>query len=188
MWLADRGFWLSIVEFQPSGFGKGSYLNVSAHWFWSAVPGSLSFDYCLKRQKPWIAFRDAAEFKVLADRLAKQAAEESEELRTRIPNIRAVGALLVAEERAWQNEDRGGGWPAFHAAVASGLSGDMATARTLFDSAYTTLGSWRPDLQALLAPYANALKNGPAFRKFIAQTIDRQRPAFGLGPWLPSPA
>ena len=29
MWLADRDFWLGVVEFQPSGFRKGTYLNVA---------------------------------------------------------------------------------------------------------------------------------------------------------------
>jgi hypothetical protein len=33
VWLSDHGFWLTVVEFQPSGFGKGSYLNVAAHGF-----------------------------------------------------------------------------------------------------------------------------------------------------------
>lgn len=31
-WLADHGWWLTIVEFQPSAWSKGSYLNVAAHW------------------------------------------------------------------------------------------------------------------------------------------------------------
>jgi hypothetical protein len=27
-WLADHGWWLTVVEFQPSAWSKGSYLNV----------------------------------------------------------------------------------------------------------------------------------------------------------------
>ncbi len=34
VWLADHGFWLDVVEFQPSGFSKGSYCNVAVHWLW----------------------------------------------------------------------------------------------------------------------------------------------------------
>lgn len=44
-WLDDHGWWLIVVEFQPSGFSKASYLNVGICWQWSAVPKSyLSFD------------------------------------------------------------------------------------------------------------------------------------------------
>jgi len=28
VWLDDRGWYVTVVEFQPSGFSKGSYLNV----------------------------------------------------------------------------------------------------------------------------------------------------------------
>ena len=43
LWGGDHGWWLAVVEFQPSGFRKGSYLNVAAHWLWSDG-GYISFD------------------------------------------------------------------------------------------------------------------------------------------------
>src|SRR5271165_2041598 len=127
VWLADRGFWLAVVEFQPSGFSKGSYLNVAAHWLWSAMPNSLSFDYSIERQQPWIAFEDEAQFGPLADRLAQQAAEDTRQLETRVSDVRKLADLLVAKESAEAIGGQGGGWPAFHAAIASGMSGDMAS-------------------------------------------------------------
>ena len=33
-WTDDHGWWIVVIEFQPSGFGKGSYLNVGAMWLW----------------------------------------------------------------------------------------------------------------------------------------------------------
>jgi hypothetical protein len=42
-WLDDNGWFVTVVEFQPSGFGKGSYLNVGAHFLWS-WNDFLSFD------------------------------------------------------------------------------------------------------------------------------------------------
>src|SRR5437763_13619414 len=34
-WLDDHGWWTTVVEYQPSGFGKGTYLNVGVnlHWY-----------------------------------------------------------------------------------------------------------------------------------------------------------
>src|SRR5580704_17320870 len=41
----DNGWWCTIIEFQPSGFSKGSYLNVGVSWLlyekdWSFNVGS----------------------------------------------------------------------------------------------------------------------------------------------------
>jgi hypothetical protein len=34
LWTADRGWWLINVEFQPSGYSVGSYLNVGLQHLW----------------------------------------------------------------------------------------------------------------------------------------------------------
>jgi hypothetical protein len=180
VWLADRGFWLSVVEFQPSHLGKGSYLNVAAHWLWGAMPDVLSFDYFLERPKLWIEFRDEAQFKPLAQHLVEQAAEESRHLETRIATLAELAVTLVARETSFG--DRAGGWTAFDTAVASALVGDMQTANRWFALAYDSFGGRRPDLQALLIPYAEALTSVDIFVRFITDRIDTRRASFGLAP------
>ena len=34
-WIDDNGWYFTVVEFQPSAYGKGSYLNVGIHFLWS---------------------------------------------------------------------------------------------------------------------------------------------------------
>lgn len=34
IWYSDQRFWVISVEFQPSGWSKGSYLNVGIKWLW----------------------------------------------------------------------------------------------------------------------------------------------------------
>jgi len=36
IWLDDQRWWVTVVEFQPSGRSKGSCLNVGACWLWHA--------------------------------------------------------------------------------------------------------------------------------------------------------
>jgi hypothetical protein len=182
IWLADRGLWLAVVEFQPSSFKKGSYLNVAAHWFWSAMPDVLSFNYIVKRSKPWIEFKDAEQFAPLAGHLAHQAADESRQLQARFADSRSTAAMLAAEHAALADAGRGGGWPAFDAAVAAGIDGDIATAQRLLDSACDSIGAWRPDLQKLLVPYLDAVKTQATFKEFIADLVDAQRAHYGLAP------
>jgi len=39
-WLDDRGWWVGVIEFQPSSWSKGSYLNVGASFLWAAEDSS----------------------------------------------------------------------------------------------------------------------------------------------------
>lgn len=34
-WIDDNGWYFTVVEFQPSAYGKGSYLNVGIHFLWT---------------------------------------------------------------------------------------------------------------------------------------------------------
>lgn len=44
IWIDDNGWFLTIVEFQPSNWDKGSYLNVAIHYLWEKKE-YFSFDY-----------------------------------------------------------------------------------------------------------------------------------------------
>jgi hypothetical protein len=58
----------------------------------------------------------------------------------------------------------------------------MATASRLLNSAYDSIGAWRPDLQRLLVPFIDAAKSPVSFNQFVAGTINTQRAQYGLGP------
>ena len=44
VWIEDNGWYLTVVEFQPSAWDKGTYLNVSVHFLWDEKD-YLSYDY-----------------------------------------------------------------------------------------------------------------------------------------------
>src|SRR5213592_4672206 len=50
-WLDDQAWWLGIVEFQPSNWTRGSYLNVGVNWLWN-VKDWLSFDFGYRVDEP----------------------------------------------------------------------------------------------------------------------------------------
>lgn len=43
-WIDDNGWFLIIVEFQPSNWAQGTYLNVAVHYLWAQIE-YLSYDY-----------------------------------------------------------------------------------------------------------------------------------------------
>ena len=63
IWVDDNGWFLTLVEFQPSGWSKGSYLNVALHFLWGpdlCVTG-LTYNYPVGgafRQSPFVALKD----------------------------------------------------------------------------------------------------------------------------------
>ena len=44
VWIEDNGWYLTVVEFQPSAWDKGTYLNVSVHFLWDERD-YLNYDY-----------------------------------------------------------------------------------------------------------------------------------------------
>jgi hypothetical protein len=112
IWIDDRRWYVIVVEFQPSSFSKGSYLNVGAHFLWRAS-GQPSFDLGY-RLHGFVAFESESQFAPEADRLAAAAAIEVERLRTQLVGVQAVTTLIPSEA---------GGWPPYHRAIAFGLSG-----------------------------------------------------------------
>jgi hypothetical protein len=107
-WLDDHGWFVTGVEFQPSGWSKGSYLNVGAHFLWQ-WGGFFSYDLGY-RVEGFASYESDAQFAPEADRLAASAAREVELLRRRLPDPSAVARVITLPPR-------GHGWPYYHYAV-----------------------------------------------------------------------
>lgn len=71
VWLDDNGWWLTMVEFQPSSWSKGTYLNVGISWLWYPKE-YLSFDIGY-RENSFIEFKDEESFFFEAVALAEKA-------------------------------------------------------------------------------------------------------------------
>jgi hypothetical protein len=168
LWLGDHGWWLAVVEFQPSSWGKGSYLNVAAMWLW-VEKEYVSFDYG-SRVEDFARFEDEAQFAPLAEGLARRAADEVGRLRTLFPSVHSAAEHLAAESPR-------GFWDTFHAGVASGLVGDPTRARGYFDEVAGTddRQDWAQAAASLAREYSLAVGDLPGFRRRIEEVIRRAR-------------
>ena len=63
-WFDDHGWWAATVEFQPSSWSKGSYLNVGAMWFWHPADHWVFNEF--ERVAPFQEFRDDIQFAEVA--------------------------------------------------------------------------------------------------------------------------
>jgi hypothetical protein len=124
-WIDDRQWWLGIVEFEPSGFSRGSCLKVGAMWLW--LPRErFSFDV-RQRSEKFATFHNKSQFEREAARLAQKAADRVEAHRAQFVDPRSVAEYLL------RHEDNGNPYHQFHTAVACALAGRDEHARTHFD-------------------------------------------------------
>ncbi len=137
LWCRDHGWWLAVVEFQPSGFQKGSYLNVAAHWLWSSE-GYISFDLGCgaeggSRVAEFEAYVSDEQFQSAAENLAALAAQEVQQLARSLPIVLAAAEILMRREGGLSPPGRGS-WTAYHAGVAAGLADRPDDAETMLRS------------------------------------------------------
>jgi hypothetical protein len=157
------------IEFQPSGWSKGSCLNVGAMWLWYEKD-FWSFDEGY-RVEEFVEFKSEDQFAPLADRLAKRAAEEVLRYRSMFASVRDVAAVLSARQPSC------GSWPCFHAGVACGLVGQAGLAKVFLSR--VTAGKHAPDweqaLAELAARYVAMLDDITAFRECMTGVVKRTR-------------
>lgn len=173
-WIDDRGWWIIVIEFQPSGFSKGSYLNVGAMWLWHEKE-HFSFDSgndagC--RITKFVEYVDEKQFRPEVVRLAIAAKEEVLRLRSLFASVHRVARYL--RDQAKRNENV---WTELAAAVALGYVGETSKARGLFKriERRNPGQDWGRLLQQTALEFAVSLERPPDFQRKVQETILRTR-------------
>ncbi|WDZ86690.1 hypothetical protein [Micromonospora cathayae] len=145
VWFDDRGWWLIVVEFQPSR-SHGTYLNVGAMWlwderdYWSFDDGSRIYwrdDATFVAHPPidetgWaslLGFVNTEQFTRDMDMVAGIAAQRVEQLRGQFPDPAATSRQLASRPAG---HDESPWWHAYHLGCAAALADDPGTARHAF--------------------------------------------------------
>lgn len=103
-----------VVEFQPSSWSRGSYLNVGCMWLWN-IRQHLSFDVGY-RVNGFSPFENGQQFGLAADKLTAGALEKVREYRRVFRSIHDVSNYY------FENVPKSF-WPCFDAAIAHSLAG-----------------------------------------------------------------
>jgi hypothetical protein len=119
IWFDDRMWFMTMVEFQPSSYSRGSYLNVGARWLWWPGKDALAFDYGYRVHG--FESSDTGDWEATSRALADRAAERCLELRAKFPHVSAAASILNAGTPT--------DWDAANAGIAAALAGDIAMAR-----------------------------------------------------------
>lgn len=124
LWYDDHGWWRIKVEFQPSAWSKGSYLNVGINLL--LYEGSADVFHIGHRvDVPFIDADASDDFAQDAHALALRAKEAVEELRAQFASLESAVSFY---------RDGNGAWTNFNLGILLGLQGDVTGARAAFDA------------------------------------------------------
>ena len=180
VWLDDRGWYVTVVEFQPSGFSKGSYLNVGAHflWCWS---GGTSFDLGY-RVNGFVTFAGNENFAAEIEQLACAAVNEVERLRSVLVSPSVVAKVVPSNPNA-------SSWACYHQAVSLALSDETRESGKLFSglakpalesNATESHRAYEVDRASRCEALAGKLSDRRAFREAVIELIVAQRKSLHL--------
>jgi hypothetical protein len=172
-WLDDRSWWVGVIEFQPSKWAKGSYLNVGACWLWYEKD-YLSFDAGY-RVESFQEFTSDEQFASVAEKLAQQARQEVTALRDRFPSPSHVYAWLAAKPPASI-------WDHYHLAVSAGLAGATDQSKRSFEDVLSDPEDrpWATEIRRRSAQLMRCLDLGKRFESEVMDTVNRMRGLQGL--------
>jgi len=175
VWFKDNGWWLGVVEFQPSSWRKGSYLNVAAMWLWNAKD-YWSYDEGGRVEK-FHEFKDADQFADAADTLALRAKEEVLALSQRFPSLTVVAAHLArnSDENPWQS---------YHAAMAALAIGDVDHAQKRFRAllAFKDSAPFMIALKTKVRSFSELLASATEPSAIVGQEVTHTRALLKLTP------
>ncbi len=177
VWLSDQRYWAIMIEFQPSGFSKGSYLNVGASWLWYDRLG-LAFNVGYRvAGAGFISFENSEQFRPLIETMAAQAAEAVLAMKAKFASIAMISRFLNGEPNRQLNH-------MFSAAVAAGLNHEFELSRKRFDElfSYPPEYEWEAKRHVEAAALLALLDDPAQFRAAVRCTIDARRTQARLPP------
>jgi len=122
IWLDDNGWWVTLIEFQPSNWSRGSYLNVGVNWQWYPKD-DYSFDMGY-RTGSYVEYESDDQFEVAAREFAEQAKAKVYEYRHNLRNVSAAKETMEMMEE----EEKDTIWNRYHLGVVNALAGSTEEA------------------------------------------------------------
>jgi len=167
LWYDDHGWWAIIVEFQPSSWDRGTYLNVGVSWM---LYESEHWTFDIGHRIDGFRSATSAGFETTMANVAAQAANKVQEYRERFATLDAVSTY-------YQTIDGRGGWPDYHAGVIEGLRGNRNAAEQRFSSVMKSdaTTTWHRALQYRCQDLMRLLPEPKSFRDSILGIVLRCR-------------
>ena len=134
VWLDDNDWYTTVIEFQPSNWGRGSYLNVGVNFNWYAKD-YFSFDIG-GRIKPFNEFKDKDDFEKVITEYCETTLKTVSDFRKKLNNINNSTKFMttsLSDQNIWGN---------YHLAIFYGLTGDKINSEKHFNKVLESDDDW----------------------------------------------
>lgn len=191
-WMEDNGYFLTIIEFQPSFYEKGCYLNVGISFLWEKSIGlnqitSFDFGYRVSVDgSEYASYRDLDKFTRDMDKFAQAALHKAAEYR-KFSDMEYAKQMLMQKLAATPHDRRF--WELYDLAMLCFFKKDHDDGMYYFDSFMTMLQDsfyqngilieWHRDFyeycKTVLLPQFSTAETA---EKVVADMINRRRSYF----------
>jgi hypothetical protein len=179
VWFDDNGWWIFVIEFQPSSWSKGTYLNVGVNWLWHPKE-YFSFDLGY-REESFIEHKSDAQFEPRARDLAIAAKAKVLEMRNNLANLEAaktytIGAYCEEPETIWSQ---------FHQGMICALAGSLDDANAYFMKVLESPDErdWAIALKQSVNDVLNMVSNAKDFKSYVCNIVNEARKIKKLEDW-----
>jgi len=184
-WLDDHGWWLIVVEFQPSSGSKGTYCNVGFDHLWFERDHLVldQFERLPAAGGQFIPFNPEAPhlFEAESASMADSVTQVIEERRLAhgSSDAEALKRLALRSGDLYADYDAG---------AAAGLLGWRQEAEAAFDRVHSAEehAPWVVGVKDQAASLAGLLDSPPALAGELTRRVNQTRAAVGLDPTQPS--
>ena len=177
LWLDDQFWYVILIEFQPSSWSRGTYLNVGVNWLWHPQE-HWSFDIGY-RKLAHAEFRTEEQFTKAVSSMVAYAGRSVTELRCRLSSLRSA-YVHVAE--TYEAALGYGCWPELHLGVLGALAGDRQLAVSLLRTiiAKPARFDWQAERALYVEEVLAILDNAGDIKDFVEKRIGICRRMRGL--------
>jgi hypothetical protein len=134
VWLDDHGWWMTQVEFQPSAWSKGSYLNVGVCWL-LYEGGHNSFNVGYRVDVPFAEANELADFGDEMQMMAERAKQEVLKYRDAFSTPRKAADYYLSQDSLTT-------WDRYYGGVILGLCRESEHARKLLSEVAMHATRW----------------------------------------------
>lgn len=178
VWLDDNGWWVTVIEFQPSAWSKGTYLNVGVNFQWYPKE-HLSFDIGY-REAGFIEYKSDEQFEFQAQEFAELAKAKVLEIRERLSSPKSTKDYLISSFQ----DHRPTLWGEFHQGMSCVLTKDKNEAISYFNQVLSNPHDteWAIELKEFTSRIVKLLESGDDVLRFIDEIVNKSRELKKLEP------
>lgn len=178
IWLDDNGWWITIIEFQPSRWSKGTYLNVGVNFQWYPKE-HLSFDIGY-REAGFVEYESDEQFEPKAHEFAEIAKAKVLEIREHLSSPKLLKEYVISALQ----DPRPRLWGEFHQGMSCVLTKDSDEAISYFNQVLSNPHDteWAIALKEFTSRMVKLLESGGDSLWFINEIVDKSRELKKLPP------